>query len=126
LDVLEGQYEIIETKLGASYKFNYLDFHLDFGNFKSLEVLNVCEFQHNELDLPSVEKLPNLKKLKMMRLMPIKSSSRQELHFLFDSPEDSKLVQIAVNCPNLRVLGTFMVRIDFIFLHFPKLEGLRL
>jgi hypothetical protein len=79
--------------------------------------------------LSSIEKLPHLKKLKLMRLMPIKSSSLQELHFSFDSSEDeevAELIQIAVNCPNLRVLGTSsLVWIDFIFLHFPRLEGLK-
>jgi hypothetical protein len=42
LDVLEGQDEIIEMEIGASYKYNHLDFHLDFSNFKSLEVLDFC------------------------------------------------------------------------------------
>jgi hypothetical protein len=132
LDGLEGQDEIVEMKLSIIFDFDYEDYYyydddkvLNFAEFKSLEVLELSNDTgyDSTVTLSSLEKLPNLKKLKVHELTNIKSASLQELSFdCFFSMQI--LVQTAINCPNLRVLDANNIDIDLIFLHLPRLECL--
>jgi hypothetical protein len=117
---LEGQDEIVEMKLDFWFS------HLDFAKFKSLQVLDICRHRDGlEISLTSLDKLPNLRKLKVDTLPSIKSASLQELAFYSTSSEES-LAFTAVNCPNIRVLesGAQFEDAGPILLHFPRLESL--
>jgi hypothetical protein len=54
-------------------------------------------------------------------LPAIKSASLHELTF---DGHQGVLAETAINCPNLRVLVTYWIDIDHVFLHFPRLECL--
>jgi hypothetical protein len=127
LGMFDGQDEIIEMKISYFYFGYYIGeptFDCDFAKFKSLEVLDVSRFGDDiTINLTSIDKLPNLRKLKVNRLTPIKSFSLQELAF-DDVPPENLLDQIAANCPNLRVLETYYIDVGLILLHFHRLESL--
>jgi hypothetical protein len=119
--LLEGQDELVEMKL-SYITTDHQAFYLNFSNITSLEILDVCGF--GTIYLISLDELPNLKKLKMHQLTPIKSASLQELIVRYTS--DNNLTQTVIGCPNLRVLDTGNQRIDGgpAFLYLPRLESL--